>query len=296
MSSVIASRSEKSLGATPVIEDSAGEPSGIVVDQLGKQFRRKGGAVEALAGVDLTIKPGEFVSLIGPSGCGKSTLLRIIGGLIRPSTGVVSVAGQRPEQVRRAKGFGFVPQSPALLPWRTVLENVTLLDEIGRSRLPFKKRPGTGNAGAVSAGQRDPRALLEQAGLGKFHDSLPKQLSGGMQQRVNLVRAFVLGAPILLMDEPFAALDEITRNAMRYQLLEIWAQTNTTVVFVTHGIQEAVMLSDRVITMAARPGRVVDTETITLRRPRHEDMEDTEEFVKHVRHVRAALRRGWENG
>ncbi|HLX78209.1 MAG TPA: ABC transporter ATP-binding protein, partial [Acidimicrobiales bacterium] len=178
----------------------------------------------------------------------------------------------------------FVPQTPSLLPWLTVMRNVTLLRDTGRWH-------GRGSSQVKSS--RDPGLLLEDVGLSAFANSYPKTLSGGMQQRVSLVRAFALGAPILLMDEPFAALDEITRNAMRYQLLDIWGATRTTVIFVTHSIHEAVMLSDRVITMAARPGRVAASETINLPRPRTEEMEFTPEFTELAHTVRRSLREGW---
>lgn len=203
-------------------------------------------------------------------------------------SGEVRIGGATPQQMRAAKAFGFVPQSPSLLPWRTVLENVTLLRDVGVSR---RRRRTTGAAPEQAA--RDPRELLNQVGLGAFCDSRPKMLSGGMQQRVSLVRAFALGAPILLMDEPFAALDEITRDAMRYQLLDIWSRSSSTVVFVTHSVAETVMLSDRVVTMAARPGRVAASEAITLPRPRVEDMEFSPEFTEHAHQIRTALREGW---
>lgn len=274
----------------PTVPSRASGP-GIVIDRVSKHFLHKGGVVQALTDVSLEIPPGEFVSLIGPSGCGKSTLLRIVGGLIGADAGRVTVGADTPEAARARKRFGLVPQTPALLPWRSVLDNVTLLEEVGRSRLQRARKQA---AGSPDDRTRDPLTLLEQVGLAEFVECLPKQLSGGMQQRVSLVRAFVLGAPILLMDEPFAALDEITRNAMRYQLLKVWSHTNTTVVFVTHSIGEAVMLSDRVITMASRPGRVAAVESISLPRPRTEDMEETPEFAHHARRVKAALKEGWK--
>ena len=263
----------------------------IVVDHVAKHFFHDGRPIVALADVSLAVAEGEFVSVIGPSGCGKSTLLRVIGGLITPDAGRVFIGGTTPDAARAAKRFGFVPQTPALLPWRSVEENVTLLRDVGRRRWRSRRDPSAANPGD---GSRDPMELLEQVGLAPFARSLPKELSGGMQQRVSLVRAFALGAPILLMDEPFAALDEITRDAMRYQLLEVWGQTKTTVVFVTHSIAEAVVLSDRVCTMAARPGRVASVEQITLARPRTEDMEDSDEFVSCARRVRTSLRASWE--
>ncbi len=260
---------------------------GITISGASKRFFHKGLPVQALRKVDLDIPGGEFISLIGPSGCGKSTLLRIIGGLVAPDAGSVRIGEMSADEARVAKLFGLVPQAPCLLPWRSVMENVTLLRDLGRSG---RRR---GRSGEVAPAGRNPVELLEKVGLRAFANSLPKELSGGMQQRVSLVRAFALGVPILLMDEPFAALDEITRNAMRYQLLEIWAETNTTVVFVTHSIAEAVILSDRVVTMAARPGRVAAVEHISLPRPRTEEMEFTEAFTEHAHNVRSALRDGW---
>ena len=188
---------------------------------VSRAFSHARGTVQALADCDLFVRRGEFVSLIGPSGCGKSTLLRIVGGLLEPDSGDVSVDGRSPRANRAAKQFGLVPQTPALLPWLNVLDNVQLLKQVNKGVTP------------PSATVADPQAMLRSVGLGQFMQSLPRELSGGMQQRVALVRAFALGAPILLMDEPFASLDEITRSAMRYSLLEMWERTGTTVLFVT---------------------------------------------------------------
>ena len=197
-----------------------------------------------------TSRRGEFVSLLGPSGCGKSTLLRVIGGLVEPDGGVVEVAGQHPTTARKAKQYGLVPQTPALMPWATVDRNVRFLSSLDSGR--------RSDASSLSDGDIDD--LIDTVGLGNFRTAYPHELSGGMQQRVSLVRGFALGAPILLMDEPFAALDEITRAEMRYLLLDLWQRTGTTVVFVTHSITEAVILSDRVVVMAARPGRIAADE------------------------------------
>jgi NitT/TauT family transport system ATP-binding protein len=254
----------------------SGEAPLVRLAGVSKTFDQRAGRVPAVAGVDLEIDRGEFVSLIGPSGCGKSTLLRLVGGLLATDGGEVTVGGQRPAAGRRAKQFGFVPQTPALLPWRTVRQNARLLTEVNRT-----------SDGELSAAATE--SLLEEVGLGGFLDAYPRELSGGMQQRVALVRAFSLGAPILLMDEPFAALDEMTRAEMRYLLLGLWERHGATVLFVTHSITEAVMLSDRVVVLTPRPARVAAVEDVTLPRPRHSGQEDTVAFLEHVTRVRQAL-------
>jgi NitT/TauT family transport system ATP-binding protein len=259
------------------VHERAGE--GIRLERVSKSFRHRDLTVDALRDVDLEVGAGEFVSVVGPSGSGKSTLLRIIGGLVEPDRGTVRVGGRPAREARAEKCFGLVPQASSLLPWRSVIQNVTLLRDLGRSRRS-RARPA------------DAMQLLEAVGLADFANSRPHELSGGMQQRVSLVRAFALGAPVLLMDEPFAALDELTRETMRYQLLDIWSGTTTTVVFVTHNLAEAVVLSDRVLAMAGRPGRFVLDEPVRLRRPRHEEMEFSPELAAHVTRLRAALRHG----
>ena len=255
-----------------------GDQPAIRVRNVDKRFTGRRATIEALRGIDLDIATGEFVSLIGPSGCGKSTLLRLVGGLLAPDSGELVVEGDTPDACRRRKRFGLAPQSPALLPWRTVRQNVNLLNQVN------KRAAGQ----AVLAGS-DIESLLDEVGLGPFADAYPRELSGGMQQRVSLVRAFSLGAPILLMDEPFAALDEITRAEMRYLLLRLWNHSSATVLFVTHSIPEAVMLADRVVILAPRPGRVHKTVPVPLSRPRHIEQEDSPEFFSLVTHVRHAL-------
>jgi NitT/TauT family transport system ATP-binding protein len=250
----------------------------VRVQDVSKTFTRRGRSTTALRDVQLDIEPGEFVSLLGPSGCGKSTLLRVIGGLTDPDEGTVTIGGDDPNRARSAKRIGLVPQSPALLPWHNVAKNVRFLASLHRG----------GDATRLSDAEID--ELVEAVGLAQFAGSLPHELSGGMQQRVSLVRAFALGAPILLMDEPFAALDEITRADMRYLLLDLWQRRGTTVVFVTHSVSEAVILSDRVVVMAPRPGRVVAVEPIDLPRPRTAELEDDPVFHDHVRRVRGHLR------
>lgn len=256
----------------------AGAPP-ISIRSVSKVFRRRGQAVEALRAVDLQIASGEFVSLLGPSGCGKSTLLRIIGGLQPTDGGAVAIGDLSAERARKAQQFGLVPQAPALVPWKTVGQNVRFLSKLHR-----------GAHAPLPADEVE--VLIDAVGLAQFTKAYPHELSGGMQQRASLVRAFALGAPILLMDEPFAALDEITRADMRYLLLDLWHRTGTTVVFVTHSVTEAVILSDRVVVMAARPGRVSVERTIDLPRPRTSELEDQPEFHEQVRVLRADLREG----
>ena len=255
----------------------------VSFEAVSKWFRLKDRLVHALSRVSLDVRQSEFVSLIGPSGCGKSTMLRLAGGLLEPDRGTVVVDGQSPNDARRQKRYGFVPQNPALLPWRTVRSNVSLLGDVNRQ---------TGNS-AMSAD--DQLRMLDDIGLTPFLDSVPRELSGGLQQRVSIARAFALGAPVLLMDEPFSALDEITRADMRYLLLDLWGQIGSTVLFVTHSIPEAVVLSDRVAVLGARPGRITRVVDVPLARPRHAEVEDSDDYHRILAEVRAALRQGWSN-
>ena len=247
---------------------------GIRVEQVSKRF----GDLDALAPNDLSIDTGEIVSLIGPSGCGKTTLLRMIAGLEQPTSGVITIDGSTPDAARKAKRIGFIPQSPALLPWRTVEANARLLLDLNR----------TANPDAPP----DPIELLERVGLGEFRNAYPHELSGGMQQRVGLVRAFALGARYLLMDEPFAALDEITRADMRHLLAELCEPTGAAVVFVTHSLAEAVFLSDRVAVMRQRPGSIVDVIDVGLPRPRRPELEDDPRFFALESSLRTTLMTG----
>jgi NitT/TauT family transport system ATP-binding protein len=240
---------------------------------------RRFGRTEALAPTDLTVAAGEIVTVLGPSGSGKTTLLRLVGGLVVPSGGRVVVDGMSPAQARAAKRIGFVPQRPALLPWRTVAANAALLLEVGR-------------AGRHVPPAASPRELLGLVGLDEFLDAYPDELSGGMQQRVSLARALALGAPLLLMDEPFAALDEITRTDMRHLVTQVCEPLQTTVLFVTHSIAEAVFISDRVVVLSSRPGRVIGIEEITLARPRHPQLEDDPAFFAIERRLRELLHTG----
>ncbi len=220
----------------------ADPPPIVSVRGVDKVFAGHAGRIVALEAVDLDIRPGELVSLIGPSGCGKSTLLRVIGDLVQPSRGEVVVNGKTADEARRDRDYGMVFQAPVLFDWRTVEDNVKLpLEILGRDRA-----------------WRDRRAaeMLELVELGDFAAHMPYQLSGGMQQRVAIARALSFEPRILLMDEPFGALDEMTRERMNDEVLRIWERTGTTIVFVTHSIPEAVYLSNRVVVMSARPGRI----------------------------------------
>lgn len=249
-------------------------------------------ATTALDDVHLTVPSGRFVSLIGPSGCGKSTLLRLVAGLEQPDGGEVSVHGVTPAQACAAKLIGLVPQSPALLPWLSVLRNVTLPQKINRGAAGRRERI------ADFAERRtapDMKELLVKAGLGDALDKLPAQLSGGMRQRAAIVRAFGLQPDVLVMDEPFSALDEFTRESLQDQLLDLWEELRTTVLFVTHSVSEAVRLSDTVVVMAPNPGRIVESIDIDLPRPRGERLFGERRFHEYEDLVRERLRRAWHS-
>jgi len=256
----------------------------IEVTAVSKQYRQRGQVTEALHDVSLAIDKGKFISLIGPSGCGKSSLLRIIGGLVKQECGEVRIGGDTPKEAQKKKQFSFVPQSPALFPWRTVLQNMQLPFEVNRKA----------DAETAKQHEHELTELLQSVGLGDFVHAYPKALSGGMQQRVGIARAFGSGAPILLMDEPFSALDELTREKISYQLLNIWQEHQKTVVFVTHNIREAVLLSDEVIIMSPRPGRIKKVVDIQLPRPRNAAIEESEQFQQYISEIRAHLRQEWQ--
>jgi NitT/TauT family transport system ATP-binding protein len=245
---------------------------------FGAQRRSANGAggTVALQRVSLHIQPGEFISLIGPSGCGKSTLLRLVADLLQPSEGAIRVKGKTPRQARMDRDYGMVFQSPVLYDWRTVKRNVQLPLEI--MRYPKAER------------ERQAEEMLNLVGLAEFRDHRPWQLSGGMQQRVAIARALAFKPSILLMDEPFGALDELTRERMNYELLSIWSRTNTTVIFVTHSIPEAVFLSSRVVVMTPRPGKIEKVITVDLPQPRTFETREQTRFFELVTEVRESLR------
>jgi NitT/TauT family transport system ATP-binding protein len=234
----------------------------------------------ALQDINLEIQPREFISLIGPSGCGKSTLLRTIGDLIEPTGGALTVNGKSAREARANREYGMVFQAPVLFDWRTVVKNVELPLEVMR----------------VPSGERAAKAreMLKLVELEKFEKHYPHQLSGGMQQRVAIARALAFRPGLLLMDEPFGALDEITRERMNAELLRIWQETQTTVVFVTHSIPEAVFLSTRVVVMSARPGRITEIIPVDLPYPRNIETRESPRFFQLVTAVREGLRKGEE--
>ncbi len=243
-------------------------------------------AVQALAPVDLEVADGAFVSLVGPSGCGKSTLLKVLADLMSPTQGQVLINGMPPSALRQAGRIGLVFQQANLMPWLTIEKNVKLLKE-----LVGAKSKNTEN---VTQGQHPQTAqsveqLLEVVGLKGFEKKLPHQLSGGMQQRAALARALALDPSILLMDEPFAALDEITRDRMAFELMRIWQQYRKTVIFVTHSLAEAVFLSDQVVLMSARPGRIHKIYDIDLPRPRNEETRLSDDFNRLVGEINREL-------
>jgi len=250
----------------------------IRIEGLSLRFEAGDGPVFALSNVDLTIRPGEFVSLIGPSGCGKTTLLRAIADLEQPSDGLIRVNGVSPRQARMQRDYGYVFQAPALLPWRTVIDNVMLpLEIIG---LPKADRVARA------------KAQLALVNLAGFETKFPWQLSGGMQQRASIARALSFDPKLLLMDEPFGALDEIVRDKLNVQLLKLWAETKKTVVFVTHSIPEAVFLSTKIVVMSPRPGRIIDVIDCDFGTDRSLEIRETPEFLTVAHRVREGLRAG----
>ncbi len=243
---------------------------------VGLTFETADGPVYALSDVDLSVAEGEFVSFIGPSGCGKTTLLRVIADLEQATGGTITVNSMSPHEARLGRAYGYVFQAPALLPWRTVERNVALpLEVMGLDDI----------AGRVSRN-------LDLVNLTGFEKKFPWQLSGGMQQRVSIARALAFDPKLMLMDEPFGALDEIVRDKLNQQLLELWARTGKTVVFVTHSIPEAVFLSTKIIVMSPRPGRIIDVIETKLPADRNLDIRETPAFLKIAQRVRDGLKAG----
>jgi NitT/TauT family transport system ATP-binding protein len=263
-----------------LVSEAVGRPAEKVIDIRGLSliFQTADAPVFALSNIDLSIAGGEFVSFIGPSGCGKTTLMRVIADLERPTEGTIRVNGVTPEEARLQRAYGYVFQAPALYPWRTVIRNITLpLEIMGMDR-----------------SERDARAVkyLDMVGLNGFERKFPWQLSGGMQQRVSIARALSFEPQLLLMDEPFGALDEITRDHLNEQLIGLWEQTRKTVIFVTHSISEAVFLSTRIVVMSPRPGRILEVIDCDLPGKRKLDIRETPEFLAIAHRVRQALRAG----
>ncbi len=252
--------------------------SGPVIEtrNLNLTFQTGDTPVYALSDVSLTVDDGDFVSFIGPSGCGKTTLLRVIADLEQASSGIVSVNGMTPEKARLARAYGYVFQAPGLFPWRTVERNVALpLEIMGLDDV----------AGRI-------KRNIDLVNLTGFEKKYPWALSGGMQQRVSIARALAFDPRLLLMDEPFGALDEIVRDKLNQQLLELWDRTKKTIVFVTHSIPEAVFLSTRIIVMSPRPGRIIDVIETGLPRNRTLDIRETPQFLKIAQRVRDGLKAG----
>ena len=260
----------------------AAEIPAVEIRGLSLIFATPDAPVIALSNIDLSIGKGEFVSFIGPSGCGKTTLMRLIADLEHQTEGEIAVNGVTPREARLARAYGYVFQAPALYPWRSALANVTLpLEIIGMARRDRLQRAAK---------------YLEMVGLTGFERKYPWQLSGGMQQRVSIARALAFEPQLLLMDEPFGALDEITRDSLNEHLIRLWEQTRKTVVFVTHSISEAVFLSTRIVVMSPRPGRIIDVIYNDLPGKRSLEIRDMPEFLAVAHRVREALRAGHTYG
>jgi NitT/TauT family transport system ATP-binding protein len=266
----------KTAGQAPAPEKPA--RSVVSANGLSLTFHTNDGPVHALSDVNLEIGEGEFVSFIGPSGCGKTTFLRVIADLEQPTGGTIAVNGMSPAEARQRRAYGYVFQAAALYPWRTIERNVALpLEIMGYSKSEQAQRVAR---------------MLELVNLTGFEKKYPWQLSGGMQQRASIARALSFDADLLLMDEPFGALDEIVRDHLNEQLLQLWQTTNKTICFVTHSIPEAVYLSTKIVVMSPRPGRVTDVIESTLPRERPLDIRETPQFLKIAHRVREGLRAG----
>lgn len=250
----------------------------ISIRGLTVRFKTAESSVLAVDNVDIDIPSGSFLTIVGPSGCGKTTLLKVLSGVLVPTSGVVSFDGLAVDKSKVTGRVGYVFQRPLLLSWKTALENVMLTLEIARKDLTRAER------------LRDARHWINVVGLTTFEDRYPHELSGGMQQRVSIARALAFRPQVLLMDEPFAALDEITREKLQEELLELWQKLDTTVLFITHSIPEALILSQRIIVMSARPGRVVEQIDVDFPRPRSEATRELPIFNQMAGHIRHLLR------
>jgi NitT/TauT family transport system ATP-binding protein len=248
----------------------------VAAESVSVTFSSDRGIVTALENVSFTLERGGFLSILGPSGCGKSTLLRVVADLVAPTSGTISLFGRSTADARKSRELGFVFQDAALLPWRTVRQNVELPLEIGSGK-------------SLSANAAGPDQLLALVGLADRKDAYPHELSGGMRQRVSIARALVTGPKILLMDEPFGALDEITRDRLNEELLRIWRETGTTILFVTHSIPEALYLGQKVLLLAAHPGRVREMVETTLPEKRDLALRETAGFVQQAGRLRSIL-------
>jgi NitT/TauT family transport system ATP-binding protein len=248
----------------------------ISIENVGITFETSDGPVTALKGVSTELQAGSFTSLLGPSGCGKSTLLRIVSDLLQPTTGTVEVLGISPSAARTGRQLGFVFQDAALLPWRDALSNTLLPLEIGHAKV-------------TNEDKERGRELLALVGLEGREGALPTQLSGGQRQRVSIARALITRPKVLLMDEPFGALDEITRDRLNEELLRIWKLTQTTIIFVTHSIAESVFLSQKVVVMSTQPGGIRDAVDIDLPEPRSQEVRALPEFANYITQLRGIL-------
>jgi len=271
---------EAASASSPAASVTERQPRRLVVDakHISLTFETADGKVDALSDVSLQIAEGEFVSFIGPSGCGKTTMLRVVADLQQPSSGTLLVNGLSAEQARLARAYGYVFQAPALFPWRTIEKNLKLpLEIMGYSEAEQQQRA---------------ERYMALVNLTGFERKFPWQLSGGMQQRVSIARALSFDPTLLLMDEPFGALDEIVRDHLNEQLLQLWNSTGKTVLFVTHSIPEAVFLSTRIVVMSPRPGRIIDVIDCNFPADRSLEIRETPEFLKIAQRVRTGLRAG----
>jgi NitT/TauT family transport system ATP-binding protein len=267
----VASASAQLLDATLAGDPAPTDPPAIDLRGVSVHFMSERREVVALENISFSLRPGSFLTLLGPSGCGKSTLLRVVADILPPTSGSVRVLGHAPVEARRKREIGFVFQDSTLLPWRSALDNVRLPLQVG--------------GGQSVRGSRTPEELLALVGLSGWERSLPHELSGGMRQRVSICRALLHSPPLLAMDEPFGALDALTRDQLQVDLLRLWTDQKMTVVFITHSISEAVFLSDRIVVMSPRPGRIETIIDVELERPRRLAVRDTPQYARYVHQV-----------